>query len=127
MQLALAAIGGPQADSDWLRLKERLLSAITLITPKELCWRLGIKEQYLSDAIAERDRKTIKASWIPVILAMAPDSARQAILEELASGCGFDVRRKKILTAEEKNARWEERVQQEFGAAGARLIEEMRR
>lgn len=127
MQLTMGAIGFPQADSEWDRIRQRLIEAIAVITPKELCWRLGIKPQYLSDALEERDRKGIKAEWIPVILALSPDSMRLAILRELAGQVGFDVERRKELTAEEKNARWEERVKQEFGVAGLRLAEEMRR
>jgi hypothetical protein len=126
MQLALAAIGGPAADTQWLELKQRLLEAIALITPKDLCWRLGIKETYLSDAVAERDRKTIKASWVPVILAMAPDGARRAILEVLSKPVGYDVSRRRELTAEEKLQRALDRIKQEFGKAGHELAEELR-
>lgn len=125
MQLAIAAIGGPAADTQWLDLKQKLLEAISLITPKDLCWRLGIKESYLSDAIVERDRKTIKASWIPVILAMAPDSARRAILEQMSKSVGYEVTRRRELTPEEKFQRAIDRIKQEFGKAGHELAEEL--
>ena len=127
MQLSIASVGFPQAEDEWSRLREVLIQAIAVITPKELCWRLGIKPGYLSDALEERDRKGIKAEWIPVILALAPDGTRRAILDALAAPCGYEVERRKELTPEEKLARWEERVKQEFGAAGLRLAEEMRR
>lgn len=126
MQLALAAIGGNAADTQGLELKQKLLEAIAQITPKDLCWRLGIKESYLSDAIAERDRKTIKASWVPVILAMAPDGARRAILEQLAKPVGYDVERRRELTDAEKFQRALERMVERFGKAGLELAEELR-
>ena len=131
MQLTMGALGLSKSDTqgtaEWEHAKEALIQAIALITPKELCWRLGIKEQYLSDAIFERDRKSIKAAWIPTILAMAPDSAREAVLRALADPVRFDVARRKELTPEELNAKWEERVTSRFGAAGLELAKEMRR
>jgi hypothetical protein len=127
MQLAFGALGVTQANDEWSGLKNALIQAIAVITPKELCWRLGIKATYLSDAIEGRDRKTLKAEWIPVILAMAPDSARAAILRELASPIGFDVVKRETLTVEQKLARLEQRVANEYGPSGARIVEENRR
>lgn len=126
MQLALAALGGPAANTEWAALHQALIEAIAIITPKEICWRLGIKEQYLSDALLERDRKSIKAQWIPIILAMAPDASRRAILEVLSRPCGYDVSRRRELTAEEKLQRALDRIKQEFGKAGHELAEELR-
>lgn len=127
MQLTMGAIADPQEKTAWDRLEETVIAAIAAITPKELCWRLKIKPGYLSDAIEGRDRKGIRLEWLPVILAMAPDMHRRAILAELAAPCSYEVVRRKELTPEERLAALEERVAQRFGQAGAELVMEARR
>jgi hypothetical protein len=127
MQLTIGSLGLPQSGdehSEWSELHQALLQAVAVITPKELCWRLKITPQYLSDAFAERDRKGVKASWIPVIIALAPDPARAAILRALAAPVGYDVQRRRELTPEEKLARVQERIAQRFGQAGLEFLAE---
>jgi len=127
MQMTFGAVADPQANAAWTGLHEALVHAIQLITPKELCWRLKIKGQYLSDAIKGVDRKGIRAEWIPVILEMAPESARAAILKSLASPFGYEIERRRELTLEERFERLEKRVASRFGQAGRELLEELER
>lgn len=127
MQLAFGAVADPQEATSWDRLNDVVIAAIAAITPKELCWRLKIKPGYLSDAIEGRDRKGIRLEWLPVILAMAPDIHRRAILAEIAAPAGYEVVRRKERTPEERLSDLEERVAQRFGPAGAELIMENRR
>lgn len=77
--------------------------------------------------IGGAEDRELQVEWIPIIIGLAPDANRRAILEALAGPAGHEVQRRKELTPEEKLARWEERVKQEFGAAGLRLAEEMRK
>ncbi len=125
MQLTFGAIrdGG----TPWDRLLDALRDAVVLITPKELAYRLNVQPSYLSDALHGIARKGIKAEWIPVILAMAPDSARLAIIASLAAPCGLEVVRRKDLSPDERLARLEQRISTKFGPAGAELVEENRR
>lgn len=89
-------------DVGWVALHDALVDAVRLITPKELCFVLGITPQYLSDALGGKNSKGFRAEWIPTVLRMAPPSAAAAILRAQAEICGFDIERKKVLTPEQE-------------------------
>ena len=92
-----------RARDAWIALHDALVDAIRIITPKEVCYRLGINAQYLSDAINGKNSKGLRAEWIPHLLSMAPPDARAAILRAQAEHFGFEVERKKVLTPEQEN------------------------
>lgn len=124
----MGAIRDPDGSRDpWSGVLDALRDAIAVITPKELAYRLDIQPSYLSDALRGHDRKGLRAEWIPIILAMAPDSVRAAILTAMAAPCGYEVVRRRDLTPEERLARLEQRITSELGPAGQRLVEENRR
>jgi hypothetical protein len=125
--LTFGAVRDPHHGSSWSRLLEAIREAVAVITPKELAYRLDIQPSYLSEALVGRDRKGVRAEWMPTILAMAPEGARVAILTELAAPVGLEVVRRTNLTPEERLQRLEQRIASEFGAMGARLVEDNRR
>lgn len=125
--MTFGAVRDPQTGAAWSRLLEAIREAVVVITPKELAYRLDIQPSYLSEALAGRDRKGVRAEWLPTILAMAPDALRHSILAELAAPLGFEVVRRQDLSPEERLARLEQRIATEFGTMGARLVEENRR
>jgi hypothetical protein len=128
VQLTFGAVRDPSAPrTPWDRWLDVILDAIVVITPKELSYRLNIKGGYLNDAIIGRDRKGVRAEWIPTIMAMAPDANRLAIVGELGAPHGIEAVRRQNLTPEERLARLEQRVATELGPMGARIVEENRR
>lgn len=130
MQLTFGAVRDP--GSAWTRLLDSIRDAATVITHKELAYALNVQPSYLSEALAPVDqriknRKGVRAEWLPTILAMAPVPAQLGILTELAVPVGYDVIRRKERTPEERLAALEQRIASEFGVVGARLVEESRR
>lgn len=88
----------------WVVLHEAVADAIRLITPKELCFRLGITAQYLSDAIHGKNSKGLRLEWLPIVVEMAPVDAVRAILRALGDIRGFEFQQRKVLTPEQENA-----------------------
>lgn len=126
--MTFGAVRDPSvARTAWDRWLDVICDAIVVVTPKELSFALNVKGGYLQDAIVGRDRKGIRAEWIPTIMAMAPDANRLAIVGELGAPHGIEAVRRKELTPEERLVRLEQRVASEFGPMGARVVEENRR
>lgn len=109
MQLTTADVGNDPATKGWLALHDALVEAVRLITPKELCFRLGITAQYLSEALAGKITKDGKSKgfrleWLPTVISMAPIDSVTSILRALAEVRGFDIERRKVLTPEQELA-----------------------
>jgi hypothetical protein len=83
-------------------LHDALVEAIRLITPKELCFRLGITPQYLTEAVHNLNRKGFRAEWLVTVILMAPLDAVPPILRALANLRSFEVQRRKVRTPEEE-------------------------
>ncbi len=102
MQLTMGSVDDPRAQAAWISLHEALLDAVRLITPKELCFRLGITATYLSEALHGKNSKGFRLEWLPTVLSMAPLDAVVPMLRALAELRGFDVERRKQLTPEQE-------------------------
>lgn len=107
MQLSMGIGEDPVVAADKARAAEALDelrlalgSAVRLITPKEICFRLGIGQPYLSDIISGKKRFPLE--WLPVVVLMAPIEAVAPILVALAKLRGFRVERVKQMTPEEE-------------------------
>ena len=98
MQLSL---GEENAARDALRAA--VVDAVRLITPKELCFRLGITASYLSEALAGKNSKGFRLDWLTTVIEMAPIDAVTPILKALCEIRGFDFERRKKRTPEEEN------------------------
>lgn len=102
LQLSTGDAEDARAARGLVALHDALVDAVRLITPKELCFRLGITAQYLSDALHGKNNKGFRLEWLPHVLSMAPLDATVAILRALADVRGFEVERRKVLTPEQE-------------------------
>jgi hypothetical protein len=107
VQLSIGGIEDPQVAADKARalaaledLRLAIAAAVRLITPKELCFRLGIGQPYLSEITSGKKRFPLE--WLPTVLLMAPIDAVGPILVALADVRGFKVERKKQMTEGEE-------------------------
>jgi len=104
VQVSTNSVDDPRAFASWIALHDALVDAVRLITPKELCFRLGITPQYLSEALHNKNSKGFRAEWIPTVISMAPLDAVVPILRALAEQRGFDLVRKRVMTEGEELA-----------------------
>jgi len=87
----------------WQELRELVRQAVAAISLKEIAYRCDSSPSALADAIAERDRKGLRAEHLVAILHAAPESSRQAILEAIVAPLGYKVERVAPLKPEEEN------------------------
>lgn len=87
-----------------LTLHDALVDAVRVITPKELCFALGITAQYLSDALHGKNSKGFRADWIPVVMTLAPAELRLRLGKALCEHFGLTVEPRKVLTPEQELA-----------------------
>jgi len=109
-----------------LALLEALRIAVAEITIKELAYRLDVSPSLLSDALAERSSKGVRAAWLITIVEMASE-ANAAAVTNAVLGLRQTlevVKRKPQLTAEEIAARAQERFQS-MGAVGIQIWKEI--
>lgn len=106
-------------------LHDAVVEAVRLITPKELCFRLGITEQYLSEALYGKNRKGFRTDWLVTVIEMAPISAVPPILKALGDLRSFEFSRKKVLTDGEKLHRQTEALRRLAPGVLALIDEEM--
>ena len=102
MQLTTESALAPRERDAIVALHDAIVEAVRLITPKELCFRLGITQQYLTEAVHYTNRKGFRADWLVPVIAMAPIEAVAPILKALAELRNFDVTRRKIMTEGEE-------------------------
>ena len=116
-----------RVENAWKRLRAAVYEAVQAIGVKEAAYQLDIAPSLLSDALNERDRKNFQLKWLPTILAIASDAHQLAIMSELADYCGFDLVKRKKLTAEERLERLENALRSKLGKIGETLLEEVGR
>lgn len=122
MQLNLGDESDPR-----VALRTAIEDAVRLITPKELCFRLGITAQYLSDALHSKNSKGFRSDWLAVVIEMAPLESAIAILRALGERRGLEIVRKKKLTPEEENAAMREVLRREAPGVLALVDKELGR
>lgn len=122
-------VPGPsdQARATWRRMLDVLRAVIARLGLKEVAFACDVSASQLADALAERDRKGVRAEWLPVVLQLANEVEREALLSELAGGAGYVVERRVNLTPEQRIERLEALVRKRFGEAGADLVDEVTR
>lgn len=101
-QLMMGVVADRRTAELWEELHEAVKDAARLITPKELCFRLGITAQYLSDALGGKNSKGFRLEWLVDVLDMAPLESVERIMRVLGKIRGFEPVRKKVLTPEQK-------------------------
>ena len=100
---------------------------VATATNKQIAYDLDVSPSTLADAIAERQDRGIKLSWLPVLMARATEAQRIALVDALANPHGLEVSRRKVLTPEERLARLEELVRLELGVTGEQLLKKASR
>lgn len=82
-------------------------AAITRMTLKVAAPLLEAGPTYVSDAIAERDRKSVKLEWLVVLLLTAPDGVKHELVTLLNRIAGYKApeRAREITEAEELRIR----------------------
>lgn len=82
-------------------------AAVTRMTPKVAAPLLECGPTYLADAIAERDRKSVRLEWLVVLLMTAPDGAKHELVTLLNRLAGYKPpERARELTLEEEFRIW---------------------
>jgi hypothetical protein len=92
---------------------------------KELAYQVDASPSLVSDALAERDRKRVAAEWLVTLLLRAPEPCAAALLQRLAELRGYEVKRRRPMTAEEKLERLTEKLRARLGPLGAALAAEV--
>lgn len=67
--------------------------AVAAVTLKEFAYRVDAQPSNLADALAERDRKRVGAEHLIVLLTIAPEVHRRALLDAIAKPLGYKVER----------------------------------
>ena len=117
-----------EAQEGWQAMLVVLRAITARAGLKEIAFDCDTSPSQLADALAERDRKAIRAEWIPVFLRHADDAERAAILVELAAPVGFEVQRAAPqLTPEQVLARLEAVLDEELAPARARELKKRAR
>lgn len=83
----------------WTRLLEAFNATIVHVGRKEAAYQLDTSPSQLANALAERDRHHIRGSWVPYLVAAAPNDAAVEVLAGLRGRALTEV--KKMTPAEE--------------------------
>lgn len=105
------------------KLLDAIRQAAANISIKELAFALDVSPSLLSDALAERSNKGVRATWLLRIVELAPLADALAIVNAIGESKRLEAQQRKELTAEEKAERLEEKLRS-LGATGLRLIDE---
>jgi hypothetical protein len=103
MQLALAYDAAHAGADDWADMLAWLRRAVDVIGHKEVAFKLDIAPSQLTDALLERERKDVKAKWLPTVARMAPEEMRTEYVRLINVSLGYDVpKRARVRTPEEE-------------------------
>lgn len=107
-QIEMSLFARDQGARAWDSVLAAVKVAVDQLTLKEAAFLLDTSPSQLSDALAERDRKSVRAEWLVTLLVGTPPKVRDAIMGELARVSGYkkperaekltDKRRAEILT-----------------------------
>lgn len=115
------------AEDQWAELLELVRLAVEAMGGvKELAYQVDSSPSMVSDALREQDRKRVAAEWLVPIILRAPIETVQPIIAKLAELRGFDVKRRKVLTTEEKLERALDKLRT-YGKSGREEAEEIDR
>lgn len=121
---AFGEFSAPEIEQAEKALLDALRIAVAEITIKELAHRLDVRSSLLSDALAERSCKGVRAAWLITIIDMASEAIAIAVVNALlATRRTLEVAKRKVLTPEERAQRLEEKLRT-LGPVGLQLIRE---
>jgi hypothetical protein len=128
MQLALSYSAAHAGADDWQNQLTWLRRVVDVLGHKHVAAELDIAPSTLTDALLERERKSIKGEWIAKLLHMADEGLRRDWFAMVCPSLGFEVPQPtKTRTAEERLADLERQIADRFGRAGEQLLSEVRR
>lgn len=113
-----------EAQRALLRVLNDAVDSVGLLQAAGAC---GCRTQDLSDALGGRPNRYVRIEWVLAIMDIVDIVLRQRIVTALVGWCGFGVTAARPLSPAEKLAKLEARVLSKFGAAGAELVEEVKR
>ena len=88
-------------EQTWQQLLKAFARTVDYVGVKEAAFELDTNRSQLSHALAERNRHSVKAEWVPYLIQAAPDHEAVQILADLR---GLEVQPKKTMTPEEELA-----------------------
>lgn len=115
---------GPSGQSDDVHAALRQI--VDVIGLKEAAFVCNAQPSALSDALRGEGQKYVRVAWLIALMTKAPP-ALGLELRRLICGQGYGVVEIAPLKPEEELRLLRDRVRNEFGAAGERLIAEVRR
>lgn len=120
---------GPRvkAHSLWSHALGVVRNIVARVGPKEAAYQADMAATMLGDALAERERKAIRAETLICLLLLADADERRAVLEPIAAALGFTIEPMKTLTPEQKLARLEKALRSKLGELGVQIIAEVGR
>jgi hypothetical protein len=128
MQLALAYDAAHAGADDWSLMLAWLRRAVDVIGHKEVAYKLDIAPSQLTDALLERERKDVKAKWLPTVARMAPEEMRTEYVRLVNTSLGYEVpKRARLRTPEEELRDMRELLKREAPGVLALVDKEMGR
>lgn len=92
-------------------IKPAFVRAVDRLTLKEVAWLTGASGPLILDAIAGRDRKSVKLEWLVVLLVAAPEDVRRELVVALNRVAGYqEPEKRKPLEPRDENRIWRRAV-----------------
>lgn len=117
-QLELDRAGDASA---WEDIHLVCVKIVKAVTPKEMCWQLGILGGQLSESLAG-ENKHLQLRWLPTFVRVAPPDLRAELQDLLEALFGTE-----MLTAEEGYSELEKEVIARHGQSGRESVEKVRK
>jgi hypothetical protein len=95
MQLALTYAPAHAGADDWQEMLAWIRRAVDVVGHKEVAYQLDVQPSQLTDALNERERKDVKAKWIPVLLRLVPESLEREFFVLLAQQHSYEEPKKR--------------------------------
>jgi hypothetical protein len=103
MQLALVYDAAHAGADQWAAELAWLRRAVDVIGHKEVAYKLDVQPSQLTDALLERERKDVKARWLPTVLRMVSEEMRAEYLRIVCEPLGYETpKRRRTRTPEEE-------------------------
>ena len=127
MQEALDFGRAHRVSTAYRRLLRTVSDAVDAIGLLQAAGACDARKSELNDALQGRDGRYLRVEWLMALIDIAPPDFKARIYEALSLWQGIAMGPVKPKSAEERLAEYETKVAVRFGAAGAELVEEMRR
>jgi hypothetical protein len=117
-QLELDRAGDAAA---WEAIHTVCVKIVKAVTPKEMCWQLGVLGGQLSESLAG-ENKHLQLRWLPTFVRVAPPELRGELQDALDMLFGTE-----MLSPEESYSELEKVVVAQCGKGGLDAVEKVRK